>query len=115
LLHCDVFSKLINYATLIIGKYATPAQKIAFLAHLHHVSCAEAARLAGFLNTTSKDLKARAGALQVAYAKAGFPSPTLEEQVQRKPSINLKTRLTVDLINRLLQAYTLNEKNQKKL
>jgi hypothetical protein len=102
LLHRDVFLKLINYATLIIGKHATPAQKIAFLAYLHHVSCAEAAQLAGLSNTTGKDLKACAGTLQVAYAKAGLPLPTLKEQVQRKPSIGPKTRLTIDLINRLL-------------
>jgi hypothetical protein len=98
-----------------MGKHATQGQKIAFLAHLQHVHCAEAARLAGLSSTTAKRLKAAAGDLQVERYKEGLPPPTLEEQVAGKPGSRRPPALTVDQVTDLLKSCTLNKKQRKKL
>ena len=96
-------------------EHATQGMKIAFLAHLQHGTCAEAARLAGLSNTAGKDLKAHTGALCIEHAEAGLLPPILEEQVQRKPGSGAKTQLTEELVTQLLEACTLNENSRKKL
>jgi hypothetical protein len=98
-----------------IGKHATLAQKVAFLVYLEYVPCAEAARKADLPASTTSDLKARAGALCVKRSEAGLPLPSYEEQVARKPGSGAPVRLTVDTVTQLLEAYTLNKKQRKKL
>jgi hypothetical protein len=93
----------------------TDVQKIAFLAHIQHVHCAEAARLAGLSSTTAKDLKARVDTLKALHIEQGLPPPTTEEQIARKPGSGAKPRHTVEEITRVLEACTLNKKQRKKL
>ena len=75
-------------------KHATHAQKIAFLAHLYHVHCAEAARLAGLSNTAGKRLKVAAGDLLVKRSEQGLPPPTLDEEARRKPGSRAQPKIT---------------------
>jgi hypothetical protein len=98
-----------------IGKHASDIDKAAFLVHLQYVHQAEAARRAGLKKQTANDLKIHANALKAEHAEKGLPPPTLAEQVARKPGSGAKPKITDDEILELLEACTLNKKQQKKL
>ena len=98
-----------------MGKHATQGQKIAFLVYLEYVHCAEAARRAGLTSTVAKDLKERAGLLQVEHTKQGLSLPTYEEQVARKPGSEAKPKISIEEVTKLLEACTPNKKQRKKL
>ena len=53
---------ILTYISILMGKHATEAQKIAFCAHLQHVRLAEVARLAGLGSTVALRLKEQIGA-----------------------------------------------------
>jgi hypothetical protein len=85
------------------------------LVYLEYVSCAEAVRKAGIPSSTATDLRDRAGALYIERSEAELPSLSYKEQVTRKPGSGAPVKLTVDIVTQLLEACTLNKKQQKKL
>ena len=95
-----------------MGKHATEAQKVAFIAHLHHVHCAEAARLSGLGGTVAKRLKAQVGDRQVEAKEAGLPPPILEELVARKLGSGALEKIIVDQVIELLESCMINKKQR---
>ena len=51
---------------------------------------AEAARRAGININTAKKIRARVGAFLIECEEASLPTPTIEEQVARKPGLGAK-------------------------
>ena len=98
-----------------IGKHASEAEKVSYLTHLQYVHSAEAARQAGINVNTAKKVKERASAILIAAKEAGLPTPTLKEQVTRKVGTGPKPQTSIQEITDLIESYTLNKKQRKKL
>jgi hypothetical protein len=98
-----------------MGKHATLCQKVAFLVHLEYVNCLEAAQKASLPLSTAKDIKKRTSKLCVERAEQGLPPPSYEEQVTRKPGSGAKPKISKEEICQLLEAYTLDRTQRKKL
>jgi hypothetical protein len=95
-----------------MGKHATEAQKVEILLHCDYVACAKAARKAGLSPSTAKEILKRAGGLCVERAEQGLPSPSLAEQVARKPRSRPPSKISKEEVTRLLESCTLNKKQR---
>jgi hypothetical protein len=95
-----------------MGKHATEAQKVGFLTHCEYVTCAKAARKDGLSPSTAKDILKMAGELCVEKAEQGLPSPSLAEQVARKPGSGPPYKISEEEVARLLESCTLNKKQR---
>ena len=98
-----------------MGKHPSDLQKIEFLTHLQYVSLHKAAQRAGLEYTTAQRLKTRVGELEIEHIEKGLPPPTLEEKIARKKGSGAKPKLTIDDLNEIFVACTLNKKQRKKL
>ena len=73
----------------------TEGQKIKYLTHLQYVHSAEAAWRARININTAKKIRARVGAFLIECEEAGLPTPTIKEQVARKPRSGAKPQTLV--------------------
>jgi hypothetical protein len=79
------------------------------------VHSTEAARRAGININTAKKIRTRVSAFLVECEEAGLPTPTIKEQVARKPGSGAKPQTSAQEITNLLKSCTLNKKQRKKL
>lgn len=93
-----------------MGKHAS-----AFLVHLQYVHKSEATRRAGLKQQTASNISLRAERLKKEHEEKGLPPPTLEEQIARKLGSRAKPKITDEEVLQLLESYTLNKKQRKKL
>ena len=77
-----------------MGKHPSNMQKIEFLTHYKYVSICVAAKKTGIIPSTTKNIRARAGALQAYNFENGLPLPTIEEQIARKEGSGSKPLLS---------------------
>jgi hypothetical protein len=101
-----------------MGKHITDVDKAVFLTHLLYVHQAEAARRAGLPKQTATNIKNAAVNVQIRYHEEGLPEPSIQEQVEqlkRKEGSGAKPKITNDEVLGLLEAYTLNKGQCKKL
>jgi len=101
-----------------MGKHATDVDKAVFLTHLLYVHQAEAARRAGLAKSTATDIKNAAADVQIRYDEEGLDPPSIQEQVEqikRKEGSGAKSVITDEEVIQLMEAYTLNKTQRKKL
>ena len=85
-----VYPTKIITETALMAPPPTEGQKIEYLTHLQYVHSAEAARRARININTAKKIRARVSAFLVECEEASLPTPTIEEQVARKPRLGAK-------------------------
>ena len=88
------------------------------MTHLLYVHQAKAAQRANLPKQTATDIKNAAAEVQIRYDEEGLPSPTIREQVEqirRKESSGRPGKITNKEVIQLIEAYTLNETQRKKL
>jgi len=101
-----------------MGKHATDVDKAVFLTHLLYVHQAKAARRAGLAKSTATDIKNASAEVQIQYNEKGLPPPTIQEQVEqikRKKGSGASKKITDKEVIKLMEAYTLNKTQRKKL
>jgi hypothetical protein len=85
------------------------------LTHLQYVSKAEAARKTALTQQTANDIKRRAAERKAIHEELGLRPPTIEQQITRKLGSSAKPKISVNKVTKLLEAYTLNKKQRKKI
>ena len=101
-----------------MGKHATDVDKAVFLTHLLYVHQAEAARRAGLTKSTTTDIKNATVDVQIRYDEEGLDPPSIQEQVEQikhKEGSGAKSIITDEEVIQLMEAYTLNKTQRKKL
>jgi len=102
-----------------MGKHATDVDKAIFLTHLLYVHQAKATRNAGLAKQTATDIKNAAADVQIRYAEQGLPPPTIQEQVEqirrKEGTRGSNKKITDEEVIELMEAYTLNKTQRKKL